>query len=379
MTLETPEAPEVETLDPEQYESTDVLTEGLETQLVTPAMGERQSVDEARMSADFVIVTRQSGANLHGNKVGIMPSDYGQGMRLDVHRAAPIVLFEHGMGGLNFPVGVSETDGKYNVKLGARKATATVQFSQVLPEAAIVFGMVAENMLRMASIGFRPTKAMRLKQRSESLPAGVEDVGRWFQGNMDFVESILMEWSVVARGADPGAMKQLLEKQSINGHRVPESMQQWLKLQADEYRPAFTGVGYSYELEVGGLRQSFTAPTLEGVAQLVKQAERGDDDQPPAEPPEQTIETQEPAPVVQQTIETEPGSGLDANSGENQPATITGQDLADCWNQPNAVDQLQRALVDGVAETVAAAMQPIRAEQQALAERFANLSGHPAN
>lgn len=177
--------------------------------------------DPNEMTAKFIIVTRQDVPNLHGNKVQITPTKLGRGLQLGIHKVAPIVLFEHG--DFPFPIGMSERAGKHLVKTGAKKAEAEVVFSQTLPEAAVIFGLVDEGILRMSSIGFLPTKAMRLERHQDGGEDGVEDLTQQM-GGLDFIESMLLEWSVVGRGADQGAFKQLLDHGHVNGERLTEGL-----------------------------------------------------------------------------------------------------------------------------------------------------------
>lgn len=208
-----------------------------------------QTVDTGAMTADFVIVTRGQNANMHGNKVQIVPSKLGAGLLTEFHEVAPVVLLEHGFAGVPFPIAMSRNggirDGTYSVKKRARQSTATATFSQVLPEAELVFALIDEGILTMSSIGFRIMKAMKLEQKAQpKLPDGVEDWERWFRGH-DFVESMLFEWSVVSQGADPGAVRAMLERQSLNDVRVPGSMLPMLQGIASNDRILWPGASIS--------------------------------------------------------------------------------------------------------------------------------------
>lgn len=185
-----------------------------------------QKSDPKTMSADFVIVTRSEIANLHNNKVQITPSKSGQGLQTDLHEKAPIVLFEHGE--LPFPIGLSEQNGAYTVKKQDDKATARIVFSQRNPEAAVIFGLVDENILRMASIGFLPDKVRRLSEnemRVQQSQGGESDVRIVNEnGGIDIVQSLLLEWSITATGADTGAFKQALSRGDVGGEKLSESL-----------------------------------------------------------------------------------------------------------------------------------------------------------
>ena len=164
------------------------------------------------MSAIFDIVTRPTGsrANLHGNMVQITSGKLGRGLKLDYHKKAPVVLLEHGE--LPFPIGLSERNGKHLIRRQAKKATAEVVFWQKNADARMVFAAVDDGILRMSSIGFMPVKARAFQlQVDEELAEGVEDLSAMMGGGLDFTESQMLEWSIVASGADPDAFKQTTE------------------------------------------------------------------------------------------------------------------------------------------------------------------------
>lgn len=196
-----------------------------------------QAVNGSEMSARFVIVTRQANENLNGNKVHIKENKHGKGMQLDHHQTAPIVLFEHGhLGGwLSCPIAMARNpNGEYTTKKQANKIVSTAFFSQHNPEAAAIFAMIDEGTLGMASVGFRVKYGFRLKSKQgQEIDESLIDFGRYDLG-FDFTESTLMEWSVVARGADPGAIRQTLEKSSLFGQRITEHLRQSLAKYAEK-------------------------------------------------------------------------------------------------------------------------------------------------
>lgn len=195
----------------------------------THAEAIRQAVDSTAMSADFVILTTKP--NYHGNAHQITESKLGKGMVTTRHEQNPVVLLEHGFGGVQFPaIGLSkDKQGKYTVKKQKSKAVATVFFSQSNPDAATVFAMVDEGVLHMASIGFDALKGLPMKQdRPPKLPEGVIDL-TWQSRGILFTETELVEWSIVSQGADPGAVRQYLDRGSVNGEKLSKSMQAYLQ------------------------------------------------------------------------------------------------------------------------------------------------------
>lgn len=180
------------------------------------AIVQADSVNAGEMTATFVIVSRESRPNRHGNMVQITESKFGRGLVTDQFEKNPVVLFDHGLSGIALPVGLSSPPKRQKTK-----ATATVSFSK-LPHAEPVFAAVAENILRMASIGFDPLKAMLVKQEKEKLEEGVETLQYW--RGLDFVETELTEWSITPIGADRGSLKQALDRGKIHDCKLPPFM-----------------------------------------------------------------------------------------------------------------------------------------------------------
>lgn len=185
------------------------------------AVGQVESTDGSADSATFTIVTRDKTRNRHGNQVQITPNELGGGIILESYAANPVVLWEHGLGGMPLALGTSESpDGELTVKLSKSKATATVYFSK-LPAAQLIAAAIHEKTVRMASIAFNPRKAMKLKPPKDAqLPDGVEDLARYRQQyGLDFTEVELLEWSATLIGADRGSLRQALDRGKI--HDLP--------------------------------------------------------------------------------------------------------------------------------------------------------------
>lgn len=177
----------------------------------------RQAIDEAAMTADFIIVTRGSDINRNGHMCQIAPGADGEGFKLDNYANNPVVYFDHGYG-FNIPIAKSSLP-----KLTKKHATATATFSQVLPEAAIFFGLIAEGILNTASVSFLPLKAKRFKAKQlDKLKEDEEDFRPWM--SYDFLTSELLEWSVVGVPADPGAIRKCLDRRSVNGYRITQRL-----------------------------------------------------------------------------------------------------------------------------------------------------------
>jgi hypothetical protein len=225
-----------------EYEG-DVLTDAADIRsrvdqaavLPTGLIGEHQSLtviqasDPKDMSATFVIVTRGTKPNRHGNIVEIMPSEYGQGMLLDEYQTNPVVLLDHGFG-FPLPIGRSaDRAGKFTVTAQKTKMTATAFFSQRLPEAAAVFALIDEGILQAASVGYSVQLARMLKPEPPKRGDDPETMNLASAGmGLHFVQSTLMEWSVVAVGADAGALRKVQDRGHAMGEKLTPTVRQWL-------------------------------------------------------------------------------------------------------------------------------------------------------
>jgi hypothetical protein len=229
--------------------------------------GEFQGLDVKGMFVDFTIVTRGTQLNRHGNKVQIVENEYGGGLKLDSYASNPVVFFDHALSGLSLPIAKSESpDGKLTVKLYQSKADARAYFSQTLPEAAQIFALIDEGILRTASIGFLPQKAVVIKQKpakSETTASGDEilDLARpWVA--LDFLESELLEWSIVGVPADPGAVRKCLELGKIGQERITDRLRYSLRQMAGNRKvssPGFT-MRVDNNAESGITEQNSKAP-----------------------------------------------------------------------------------------------------------------------
>lgn len=217
-----------------------------------------EAKDPKKMSATFTVVTRGKVPNRHGNMVQIVDGPNGRGMTIEDWSANPVVLFDHGMG-LSMPIGTAMKDGELYWQASKNKAVSTVFFSQSLPEAAAIYALIDEGILRAASVQFIPTKAMRLAFKADKLPEGVQSLD---YAGYDFTESQLLEWSVVAIPADPGALKKSLDMGKIAGQKIGAGLK-WALAQRLAPTPV-QGVGVTFEQPAEPVAQSRdTAPTLQ--------------------------------------------------------------------------------------------------------------------
>ena len=188
-----------------------------------------QKTQPTQMTADFVILTRQKAPNRHGNIVQIVSDDRGAGLTIDHYRSNPVVMFDHGLT-MPLPIGTSETPkGTLAVTLTKGRAVARAHFSQRLPEAETIFGLIDEGILRTASVQFLPKRALRLKAVEQSSGGNDNEIQMQDGQGLEFIESELLEWSVVSVPADPGAVRKCLDRGHINGSAIAMSLRPVLK------------------------------------------------------------------------------------------------------------------------------------------------------
>lgn len=313
----------------------------------THAEATRQAVDVSSMSADFVILTTKP--NYHGNAHQITESKLGKGMQTERHEANPVVYLEHGFCGLQFPaIGMSkDKSGRYTVKKQKNQATATVFFSQANPDAATVFAMVEEGVLHMASIGFDAKLGIRMKQeKPKALAEGVEELCWNCRGYL-FTETELVEWSIVAQGADAGAVRQYLDRGKVGTEKLTDPMREYLQALAPKvaWSPGFSGFLQTEE-------QPESKPPVVDVSL----------------PYGVVVSSEDPEAVKRAIQALEKQSALDAkpagntlpastegaaSSGMALPSSAPAVDLAKEWEQREAAksqQSLQEALVGAVGD-----------------------------
>lgn len=317
----------------------------------------RQAADPKTMSATFCIVTRTKETNRHGNMVQIAAGPNGKGLDVQAYTANPIVLFEHGMG-LALPIGSAQSAGKLSLTLQKSKAVSTCYFSQTLADAAVIFGLVDEDILRMASVQFCPRKAMRISPNQEKLGEGVESCN-W--GGYDFVESELLEWSIVCIGADPGALRKSIDRGKINGYRIGPALKQGLSVHAE--KPKILGVGASFPPPQAPTSKDDNAELVSTIKQFLKEIQDHR-----AEVKQQAVETIAPPAPVDTILQ----------DVKNVPI-VTGEQLANAYRQQatqeSVTQALARQLPGLIRQEVEKITQPIVEQHRKLNERIAQVAG----
>ena len=293
-----------------------------------------QSTQPTKMSADFIVLTRQREPNRHGNIVQIADGENGRGLILDHYRTNPVVLFDHGLN-MTLPIGTSEgPDGKLSVRLTKNRATARAYFSQSLPEAATIYALIDEGILRTASVQFLPKRARKLsvKQRQD---LGEDEVSLVDGIGLDYTESDLLEWSVVSIPADPGAVRRCLDRGHVNGEAITMSLQGVMKRMGGP-APVWSP-GWRPE-------QQHVISVAEDADSVTVKYERHHDDE------SQTATDVDTEPPIQ-TIDYE---GV-ANQLERE--------------------RVQRQKIAGVSDAVEAALRPVAAEMDKLEDKLSRLTG----
>lgn len=347
-----------------------------------------QSTDTKEMSASFTILTRpkKNELNRGGRMVQIAPGPLGQGMKTENYQRNPVVLFNHGLEGFVFPVGLSQDkNGNCTIKANARQMSGKVYFKQSCPYAESVFQMVDDGLLRMSSAGFSVEQMVMLDLESK-LPQGVyTPLQVSGQRAFDCTQSDLMEWSIVPVGADAGALRQCVETGKYNGHKIRPQLIPVLRQYAE--KPQAWGIGFG-----GGMIHQPQGQTYSNA--ITQAAPISADDFRKAlkdtveefrivaqESLKQQMEAFMNAPLsplVSSLAENFTSQSPQAKTPSTQPEENPVQQSA-VVTQP-VIQQLNIAAVGEqigsmVSQAVAAALKPTQEAQQKLSDRIAQITG----
>jgi hypothetical protein len=117
------------------------------------------------------------------------------GVGLENYKNNPIVLFEHGLSTISYPIATSQSpDGELAVDRQEYHIDATSWFSQRLEEAYQVFALIDEGIIRATSIQVVPYKKAYY----------TDDNGERYEVTE---ESDMVEWSWCAMGVNPEALR----------------------------------------------------------------------------------------------------------------------------------------------------------------------------
>lgn len=283
-----------------------------------------QSASEQDASATFVILTNQ--LNRHGNKHRIAQSKQGRGLLADMWSRAPIVYLEHMQNRhWTLPIGLAEKDQKVHLRMNQSQVQSTVFFDQSHAVPMDIFRMVNAGIMRMASIGTDPIKAVPLHNQATVTQSGYRG---W-----EFVETQMAEWSVCASGVDPGAVRQCISDGKVGGEKIHQTTRMIIEPFA-EAKPA-QGVGFDFS------RLDNICERLERVIQSTEQ--------PPADPPA----VAEPPPVATPVVEPEPVAEP-APEPTEQTATLTAPAPQPAPQEPVVTTTIDtRTLVEAIKESFA--------------------------
>lgn len=325
-----------------------------------------RDTNAGEMRATFIVVTRpkKNEPNRAGRMIQVVTGPNGNGINLDPYKQNPIVLFNHGFDGYAFPLGLSEDkSGKSSLRATKQALVSDVYFSQSSPLAEDIFRMVQAGILRAASIGINPLKIICMRYGDDSkLPTGVEMTQRYL---CDVTESEMLEWSIVAAGADNGALRQCLETGKIAGHNYRPVLTPFLQRFAEPKQAWAPGIGAgTIHQNAGGiigqgegndLAKSITDAIRQGFDSLGASLKQN----LAAPAPQVNL------PVVTQA-ETPPTHPIVQAAPVQPTATATQQEFQ---------VMLQQQLTAVVSSAVQSAIRPVETAQNGILQRLGQLTG----
>ncbi|WP_397568521.1 hypothetical protein [Schlesneria sp. T3-172] len=156
-----------------------------------------------------------------------------RGCRLENYAKNPVVLWAHGLEGIAQPIGTSlSPEGKLAVSVTDDQVQATSWFSQKSLEAAQIFELIDEGIVRATSVRETP-----LRSRIRAAPDG-RDV-------LVVEEWELEEWSWCAIGVNPDAVAKTLNRNRLGGQPITPSVLKSLIAVAPPVKKF--GIGFSTE------------------------------------------------------------------------------------------------------------------------------------
>lgn len=181
---------------------------------------EQPYVDRGEMSARAVISTATK------DRVGdvLLPV----GCNLTNYAKNPVVLWGHGIEGLSLPIGTSMKDGNLGIEITDDAVYGTCWFSQSHLEAAQVFELVCEGIVRATSVRETPIRSQMKTVRGEQVLL----VHEWE----------LEEWSWCAIGVNPDAVAKAIGKGRLAGKPITPSIMKSLNAVAPAKKPQ--GIGF---------------------------------------------------------------------------------------------------------------------------------------
>lgn len=361
-----------------------VLPSGYLAHTCTQAVARDTNAGDMRATFTFVTRPKKNEPNRAGRMIQILPGQFGNGIIQDAYVKNPIVLFNHGMEGFTFPIGLSEDkNGKFTGKYTKSQGSADVYFNQSCPYAEDIFRMVQAGILRASSIGFNALKIVPMRWDDNSqLPPGVELMQRF---GYDVTESEQIEWSIVAAGADAGALRQCLETGKIGNHTYRPMLRQFFQAHA-EPRQAWTpgiGVGTVHQVNQGQAPQVIgqkegllTNPLISDLKTLFdgfsKQMTEIVQSARATSQPSPLAENSQPAAATATQANLATPAPIGTISQVNSVATPAAQPAA-TWQEFSA--SLQSQLPAMVSRAVTSAVQPVVEAQNGINSRLNNLTG----
>lgn len=242
------------------------------------------------------------------------------GCRIENFRKNPVVLWAHGLEGIGRPIGTSrDPDGNLAVSISKHAVEATSWFSQSSLEAAQIFELIDEGIVRATSVRETPIKSYVRHDPEEGDVLVVEE---WD----------LEEWSWCAVGINPDAVAKTLHRNRLGGQPISKAILKSLNAVSPTLR----------RLGVGFLTENTVAER--------KSIENDDDALNSDDLP------------VEANSDPQPADNCDQPYGSTVVSAVHASLLAACQNLEDAMGPLENPTVkEGLSAILAALQQQIAA------------------
>lgn len=150
-----------------------------------------------------------------------------KGCLTNVYQKNPVVLWTHGLTGVDVPIGTAAKNGKLSIAVSDSQVEATTWFAQSFPFAVQIFDLICEGVIRAVSVRETPQSAKVVYRDGEKIVV------------VDLWE--LEEISWCAMGVNPDAVAKAIHKNRSDGRQLDHSIMKSLLAVAPALKGLWTG------------------------------------------------------------------------------------------------------------------------------------------